>query len=246
VEQLTRSVGTQQFLADASRVLATSLSDQNLLTDIARFCVPTIADVCSVHLVDDDGTVRRMETVHRDPAQLETVRALLAHYQYRVDGQGEVPSVIRSQLPLVVPRVDLDRIVAEATDDAFRTLFKAVCPTSYLCVPLVARGRSLGAISLTMTDSERTFTATDVELAMELGRRTAVAVDNALIYRRSLALRLEAEAASTAKSDFLAKMSHEFRTPINAMIGYAELLEMEIAGPVAPAQAKQLSHPRER
>jgi signal transduction histidine kinase len=79
---------------------------------------------------------------------------------------------------------------------------------------------------------------------MELGRRTAVAVDNALIYRRSLALRLEAEAASTAKSDFLAKMSHEFRTPINAMIGYAELLEMEIAGPVAPAQAKQLSRIR--
>src|SRR5215467_515863 len=244
VEQLTRSVGTQQFLADASRALATSLSDQNLLTDITRFCVPAIADYCSVHLVDDDGTVRRVETVHRDPAQLETVRALLARYQYRVDGQGEVPSVIRSQLPLVVPQVDLDRVVASAPDDAFRTLFKAVGPTSYLCVPLVARGRSVGAISLTMTDSGRTFTTSDVELAMELGRRTAVAVDNALIYRRSLSLRLEAEAASTAKSDFLAKMSHEFRTPINAMIGYAELLEMEIAGPVAPAQAKQLSRIR--
>jgi signal transduction histidine kinase len=79
---------------------------------------------------------------------------------------------------------------------------------------------------------------------MELARRTAVAVDNALIYRRSLALRLEAEAASSAKSDFLAKMSHEFRTPINAMIGYAELLEMGIAGPITPAQAKQLTRIR--
>jgi signal transduction histidine kinase len=95
-----------------------------------------------------------------------------------------------------------------------------------------------------MTDSGRTFTAADLDLAMELSRRTAVAVDNALIYRRSLALRLEAEAASTAKSDFLAKMSHEIRTPINAMMGYAELLEMGISGPVSAAQAKQLGRIR--
>jgi signal transduction histidine kinase len=95
-----------------------------------------------------------------------------------------------------------------------------------------------------MTDSGRAFTPEDMNLAMELARRTAVAIDNALIYRRSLALRLEAEAASSAKSDFLAKMSHEFRTPINAMIGYAELLEMQIAGPITPAQARQLARVR--
>jgi signal transduction histidine kinase len=113
-----------------------------------------------------------------------------------------------------------------------------------MCVPLIARGHPLGAISFTMSDSGRTFTPADLDLAMELARRTAVAIDNALIYRRSLALRLEAEAASTAKSDFLAKMSHEIRTPINAMMGYAELLEMGISGPVSGAQAKQLGRIR--
>lgn len=244
VEQLTKSVSTQQFLADASRVLAMSLSDQNLLSDVAGFCVPAIADYCSVHLADDDGTVRRVETIHRDPAKLDAVRTLVARYQYRVDGPGEVPNVIRSQLPLVVPRLDFTAVRNAAPDDDARALLDAVHPSSYMCVPLVARGRSVGALSLTMTESGRTYTTEDMNLAMELARRTAVAVDNALIYRRSLALRLEAEAASSAKSDFLAKMSHEFRTPINAMIGYAELLEMQISGPISQAQAKQLARIR--
>jgi signal transduction histidine kinase len=113
-----------------------------------------------------------------------------------------------------------------------------------MCVPLIARGRAFGAMSFTITDSGRTFGQEDVDLAMELARRTAVAIDNAVIYRRSIALRLEAEAASNAKSDFLAKMSHEIRTPINAMLGYTELLEMGIAGPVNDGQAKHLSRIR--
>src|ERR1043165_9177466 len=88
------------------------------------------------------------------------------------------------------------------------------------------------------------FSPDDIDLAMELAHRTAVAIDNALIYRRSLSLRLEAEAASTAKSDFLAKMSHEIRTPINAMMGYAELLQMGIAGPTTSEQNAQLERIR--
>ena len=131
-----------------------------------------------------------------------------------------------------------------APDEAAARLLWDVGPTSFMCVPLVARGRGFGAMSFTITDSGRTFGQDDVDLAMELSRRTAVAIDNAVIYRRSIALRLEAEAASNAKSDFLAKMSHEIRTPINAMLGYAELLEMGISGPITDAQAKHLSRIR--
>ena len=202
------------------------------------------ADYCTIHIADDDGMIRRVETVHHDPNKRELVRALVKRYEDRVDGPGPVPNVIRSQQPVLVPRLDLSSLQRTAPDEAAARLLWDVGPTSFMCVPLVARGRGFGAMSFTITDSGRTFGQDDVDLAMELSRRTAVAIDNAVIYRRSIALRLEAEAASNAKSDFLAKMSHEIRTPINAMLGYAELLEMGISGPVTEAQAKHLGRIR--
>jgi signal transduction histidine kinase len=244
VVRLTQSAATQQFLADASRILAESLSDERLLADLAQFCVPAIADYCSIQIVDPGGGIRRLETAHYDRTQAEPLQELVHAYQYRVDGPGEVPAVIRSQKPLLVPSVDREAVLAAAPNDAIRELLKRIGPTAFLCVPLIARGRALGAISFTMTNSGRSFSHDDLDLAMELARRTAVAMDNAMIYRSSVALRLEAEAASSAKSDFLAKMSHEIRTPINAMMGYAELLEMGIAGPITEAQARQLARIR--
>jgi signal transduction histidine kinase len=237
-------VQTEELLAEASRILAGSLSDDTLIPDLARCCVPTLADYCTIHVADDDGTIRRVETAHYDPTKQSAVRALVKQYEFRVDGPGPVPGAIRTQQAAIVPRLDFASIRREAPDDATARLLDEIRPTSFMCVPLVARGRSFGAMSFTMTDSGRTFGQDDLELASEVARRTAVAIDNALIYRRSLALRLEAEAASNAKSDFLAKMSHEIRTPINAMMGYAELLEMRIAGPITEMQAKQLSRIR--
>ncbi len=244
VSRLTTAMETQAFLADVSRTLAGSFSDEKLLSELAQLCVPRIADYCTVHIVEDDGTIRRVETVHYDPAKTEVVRALVRGYRYRVDGPGEVAQVIRTQQPVMISHIDLAAIRRGAPDAATVRLLDEIKPTSFLCVPLVARGRAFGAISFTMTDSGRIFSEDDVQLAIELARRSAVVIDNALIYQRSLALRLEAEAASNAKSDFLAKMSHEIRTPINAMMGYAELMQLGISGSVNDKQAQQLARIR--
>ena len=241
---LTKLAENQRFLADASGILAGSLSDETMLGELARYCVPRIADYCTIHIAQENGSIRRMETVHADPEHHRSVRALVQRYEYRLDGPNVIATVIRTLKPVLVPNIDVEALKTTAGDEATVRLLEIVRPHSFLCVPLVARGRAFGAISFTMSDSDRVFSTADLEIAMELSQRTSAAIDNAVIYRRSLELRLEAEAASSAKSDFLAKMSHEIRTPINAMMGYAELIQMGIAGPVNDVQSKHLDRIR--
>ena len=134
-----------------------SLSDQTLLAELARYCVPKIGDYCSIHVADDDGALRRVETVHYDAEKQEMVRELVNRYQYHMDGPGEVPNVIRSQKALIVPQSIGRRLLQHRDDSTTMRLLDAIAPTSFMCVPLVARGRAFGAMSFTMTDSGRVF-----------------------------------------------------------------------------------------
>jgi len=242
--ELTKTAARQRFLAEAGRILAGSISDDRLLVELARFCVPALGDYCSIHLAGADGSIERAQTAHYDPEMEPQVRALVARYKYRIDDGGPVAQALRSQSPVLIPHLDSPSIRRGSPDDTTAGLLDAVGPKSFLCVPLVARGHSVGAISFTMTDSGRVFGEHELSLATELAQRTAVAIDNAMLFRNTLSLQQEAEAASNAKSDFLAKMSHEIRTPINAMMGYAELLQMGIAGPISETQAKYLGRVR--
>lgn len=99
---------------------------------------------------------------------------------------------------------------------------------SIIIVPLLARDRVLGTITLVMAESGRRFTDADLALAVDLGQRAGVALDNARLLR-------DANAANVAKTEFLRTVSHELRQPLNAIQGYLSLWKLGLRGALPAA-----------
>lgn len=106
--------------------------------------------------------------------------------------------------------------------------------------PLVVGGKTIGALGVAFT-TDQSFTPSDRDFASALALQCAVALERARLFEVDRAARAAAESASKAKSDFLAAMSHELLTPLNAIGGYAELIDMGVHGPVTPAQKVALN-----
>ena len=233
-----------RFLAEASALLGSSLEFERTLTSIARLAVPDIADWCAVDLVRDDGRVETLAIAHADPRKVDWARALRERYPVDPNGHTGVARVLRSGRAERVETITDEMLVAAAIDEEQLSIIREVGLQSQMIVPLVARGRTLGAISLVAAESGVHFSEADLALAEELARRAAIAIDNARLFREAEGARADAVSANKAKSDFLATMSHEIRTPINAVLGYSELLELGLSGPLTEEQRNQITRIR--
>jgi PAS domain S-box-containing protein len=229
-----------EFLANASQVLSSSLDYEVTLRHVAQLCVPELADWCAVAIVESDGTTKELAVAHKDPDKVEWARELNLRYPPDPNATSGVPQVIRSGRSELHADIPDELLRAGAVDEEHLRLIRQLGLTSAITVPMSARGTVHGAITLVSAESGRRYVSDDLSLAEELGRRAAMAVDNARLFREAEAARAEATSANRAKSDFLATISHEIRTPINAVLGYTQLIEMGLSGPLTAEQRVQI------
>jgi signal transduction histidine kinase len=199
-----RTADGLRFLADASAALAESLDYDTTLSRVARLAVPFLADACAVHVLEGAERLRLVAAAHADPAEEAALR----------DRWERRPIAWSSTDPTAVAlRAGEPRFVVEAPGDggdghgrlAWAPGFQAA-----MIIPLVARRRSLGTITLFSDSGGRTYGPVDFTLAQDLGRRAAIAVDNARLYQ-------QARDAIRARDTFLACVAHEVKTPLTRL-----------------------------
>ena len=174
------------FLADASELLGSSLDYETTLSQLARLAVPEMATWCSVDILGPDGSIQRLAVAHEDPERVSWAESLGEEYPPDPDAPMGVPNVIRTMTAEFFPDIT-DELLVEATqgDERLLEIVRELGLRSAITVPLVARGRALGALSLIRDEGAPRYTELDLDLASELARRSASAVDNASLYREA-------------------------------------------------------------
>lgn len=201
-----------QFLLEASNLLASSIDFGETLARMVRLAVPRLAEACVVELAGD--TEPRVIACALDPA--------------RAGSGPDASRVLRSGRPELVAAVGEAQLAAAARDAAHLQRLRALGPRSWVIVPMLARERVFGTLSLIATEPGRRYGRADVELAELLGRRAAVAIDTAALFAAEARARAEAErlaeeaqAASRSREEVLAVVSHDLRNPLNAIVASA-------------------------
>jgi hypothetical protein len=206
-----------RLLADVGAALAGSLNYEATLKTVANLAVPEMADWCAVDILDDQGSLQRVAIVHSDPAKVHLADALSTSFPEPQEARQGVWQVMRTAQATLVTAVTDEMIAAVARDAGHRRFLREIGLTSYISVPLIARGRAFGVITFASAESGRRYSEHDLRFAQDVASRVALAVENARVYK-------QANDANRLKDEFLGTLSHELRTPLNAILGYARML----------------------
>jgi PAS domain S-box-containing protein len=220
------------FLAEASRVLSLSFDYHTTIAQLARLCVPDLADYCAVDVIEGNGFAR-LGFAHSDPAREEEFRSKLTSFRPE-DVSPEHPvmkALIRGESNIINPVTEEGLHAAVVNEEQYQ-IMRSLNPKSLITVPLIASGNIVGALTLVSSREERCYTLDDLKLAEELGRRAALAVENARLFD-------EAQLATRARDDMLAIVAHDLRNPLNTVFMSSQLLMELVSAAEHPSEHRQ-------
>ena len=232
-----------EALAAAGARFSRSLDPTETIEAIASLIVPRIADWCRIDVVGPDGRPHAALVRHADDALARRAFALALRWRAPATMPGTIDWVIEHRQPhmgsVSSERLDL------VTDPEVAAMVREMKVHDSLMVPLVARGRILGAISALQAESGRGFNEQDLGFFTELAQRAALALDNARLYSDAESARRDAERANRSKDEFLAVLGHELRNPLAPIVTSLKLMELQRGKDTARERdiiARQVAH----
>jgi len=231
--ELTRSVGELKALGDVGQAVSSTLDlDTVLRTIVSRATQLAGVDGGSIHEYDEVHEKFHVRATDRLPDDLvEAMRATPIR-----KGEGLLGRMAITKEPVEIS----DIADAEAYQSGVRENLVRLGHRSLLAVPLLRENHILGGLAVNRKRAGA-FDPQVIELLKTFATQSALAIQNARLFREIEVKSRELEAASRHKSEFLANMSHELRTPLNAIIGFSEVLSERMFGEINPKQAEYLS-----
>jgi len=171
------------LLAAAGPALAASLDYEQTLEDITRLLVPELADWCLLDIVEDDGSVNQLAAAHAEEEKEDLLRKLREHRRFGEGDPGSTAEVLRTGQSVLLSDLPDPTFYEPELEGEHLEIVNRLEPRSLMCVPLLARGRTIGAITLISSRLDRCYDEDDLMLAEDLAYRCALSADNARLYR---------------------------------------------------------------
>ncbi len=230
-QELARSVGELKALGEVGQAVSSTLDLQTVLSTIVGHAVQLSGTNGGVIYEYDDATQEfHLRASHR--MEQEVVEALRAS-PIRL-GEGATGRAVMTRAPVQVSDILDER---EYTATRVRPMLTRLGYRSLLSVPLLREQQIMGGLTVWRRQSGD-FAPEVVNLLQTFATQSALAIQNARLFREIEEKSKQIEAANRHKSEFLANMSHELRTPLNAIIGFSEVLQEKLFGELNEKQAE--------
>ena len=220
-DQLTRSVQELRALGEVSQALSSTLNLETVLnTIVSRAKELAGTESCTAYEYDEQAEAFVFRATHGLDDQVVDVARQMPIRR----GEGIAGRMAVTREPVQISDIsESGAYTGPLRDVLLRTGTRAL-----LSVPLLSEGHLIGGLTVNRkTPGE--FSPEVIDLLKTFAGQSAVAIQNARLFREIEDKSRQLEVADRHKSEFLANMSHELRTPLNAIIGYSEMLQEDAA-----------------